>query len=55
MPAVLLWGLGVAGLGLGTKWFGDGVEDTAKATRDLAIVGGIGFAAFLIARKQGLI
>ncbi len=54
MP-LLLWGIGAAGVGLGVKLFGDGVEDTAKATRDLAIVGGIGFAAYLVAKKQGII
>jgi len=55
MPAILIWSVGAAGFGLAAKWFGDGIEDTAKATRDLAIVGGIGFAAYLVAKKQGII
>lgn len=55
MPIVIVWGLGALGVGAGLKLAGDGIEDGTRAARDLAIVGGIGMAAYLIAKKQGLI
>ncbi len=55
MPLVLVWGLGALATGAGVKFLGDGIEDTAKASKDLMIVAAIGGGAYLIAKKQGLL
>lgn len=54
MPFIL-FGVGSLLTGAGIKFFGDGVEDTAKSTRDLAIAGAIGVGVYLVAKKQGVI
>lgn len=55
MPVVIFWALSALGVGAGIKLAGDGVEDATKAGKDVAIVAGIGAAAYLVAKKQGII
>ncbi len=55
MPIIVYWGLAALGAGAGVKLFGDGVEDSAKAARDIAVTVGIGAGVYLIAKKQGII
>ena len=54
MPFVL-FGVGSLLTGAGIKFFGDGVEDTARSTRDLAIAGAVVAGVYLVAKKQGVI
>lgn len=55
MPVIAYWGLAALASGVGVKLFGDGVEDSAKAAKDVAVTVAIGAGVYLIAKKQGII
>lgn len=55
MPVILLWGLGSLAIGGAIKLAGDGVEDSANGIGKLALVAALGGAAYLYAKKRGLI
>lgn len=54
MP-IVAWGAAALMTGIGVKLFGDGVEDSGRAVRDVIIAGAVGYGVYMVAKKQGVI